>query len=95
MVCSCISSKGAENLAFIDTTMDVQQYLHILKTNLKRIANKFGFMQENKPRFKFYKDNNPKHRSNTVRMWLLYNCGKVIGTPVQGSNLNRIKNLWV
>ena len=54
----------------------------------------FGFMQDNKPRFKFYKHNDPKHRSNMVRMWLPYNCGKVIDTPFH-SDLNPIENLWV
>ena len=36
MVCDCISSKGVGDLAFIDTAMDVQQYLDILMTNLKK-----------------------------------------------------------
>ena len=63
MVCDCISSKGVANTVFLDTTMDAQQYLEILKANLKISANKFSFMQENKPRFKFYQDNDPKHRS--------------------------------
>ena len=93
MVCGCISSKGVGDLALINTTMDAQQYLDILKTNLIRNSNKFGFMQEIKPRFKFYQDNDPKHRLNMVRMWLPYNCGKVIDTPVQSSDLNPIENL--
>ena len=64
MVCGCISSKGVGDPVFIDTAIDSQLYLDILKTNLKRSANKFGFMRENKPRFKFYQDYDPKHRSN-------------------------------
>ena len=55
--------------------MDSQQYLDIFKTTLKKSGNNFGFMQENKQRFKFYQDNDPKHKSNMVRMWLPYNCG--------------------
>ena len=70
MVCGCMWSKGVGDSAFIDTIVDAQQYLDILKMNLKRSPNKFGFMQENKPRFKFYKDNDPKHRSNKIRRWL-------------------------
>ena len=72
MVCDCISSKGVVDLTFIDTTMDTQQYMDILKMNLKRRANKFTIMQENKSRFKFDQDNDPKHRPNMVRMWLPY-----------------------
>ena len=30
-----------------------------------------------------------------VRMWLPYNCSKVVDTPVQSSDLNHIENLWV
>ena len=93
MVCACISSKVVRDSDFIHTTIDPQQYLDILKTNLKISSNKFGFMQENKPGFKFYQDKYPKHRSNMVRMWLTYNCGKVIDTPVLGSDLNPIENL--
>ena len=92
MVCACISSKGEGDLAFIAITM-VAQYFDILKTNLKRSANKFDFKLENKLRFKFYLDNDPKRRSNMLRMWLPYNCDKVIDTPVQGSDLNPIENL--
>ena len=50
-------------------------------------------MHENKPRFKFYQNNEPKNRSNMERMWLLYNCSKVIGTTVQCSDLNPIENV--
>ena len=52
-------------------------------------------MQENKARFKFCLDNDPQHRSSMLRMWLPYNCVKVISTPIQGSHLNPIENLRV
>lgn len=95
MIWGCISSKGVGDLAFIDTTMDAEHYLNILKTNLTGSARNFGLMRENKPLFKFYQDNDPKHKSHVVRMWLLYNCGKVIDTPAQSPDLNPIENLWV
>ena len=61
MVCGCISSKGLGELALIDITMDAQQYLNTLKTNLKRSTNKNRILCK-KTRFKFYQDNDPKHR---------------------------------
>lgn len=95
MIWGCISSKGVGDLAFIETTMDAQQYLDILKKHLVTSAMNFGFIRDNKPHFKFYQDNDPKHKSHIVRMWLLYNCGKVLDTPAQSPDLNPIENLWV
>lgn len=95
MVWGCISSRGVGELAFIDTTMDAQHYLSILKSHLINSANKFGFISNNKPHFKFYQDNDPKHKAHMVRMWLLYNCGKVMDAPAQSPDLNPIENLWV
>lgn len=94
MVWGCISSKGVGELAFIEDTMDAKQYLNILKTKLRSSAAKFGFISNNKPHFKFYQDNDPKHKAYNVRMWLLYNCGKVLDTPAQSPDLNPIENLW-
>ena len=37
--CGCISSKGVGDLGFVDPKMDLQQYLNILKTNLKGSTN--------------------------------------------------------
>ncbi|XP_068085167.1 phospholipase B1, membrane-associated-like [Anabrus simplex] len=48
----------------------------------------------NKSTFKFYQDNNPKHKSYLVREWLLYNCPKVLETPPQSPDLNPIGNMW-
>lgn len=95
MVWGCISSKGVGELAFIETTMDAGKYLSILKCHLVNSARKFGFIKDNKPVFKFYQDNDPKHKFQMVKLWLLYNCGKVIDTPPQSPDLNPIENLWV
>lgn len=95
MIWGCISSQRVGNLAFIDSTMDAHQNLNILRTHLRISAQKFGFIRDNRPQFKFYQDNDPKHKSHMVRMWLLYNCGHVIDTPVQSPDLNPIENLWV
>lgn len=51
----------------------------------------FRYIIDDKPHFKFYQDNDPKHKSHKVRMWLLYNCGKVEDTPGQSLDLNPIE----
>jgi len=94
MIWGCISSRGVGDLAFIENTMNAQQYLQILKTHLKASAENFGLITDNRPKFKFYQDNDPKHKELNVRTWLLYNCGKVIDTPPQSPDLNPIENLW-
>lgn len=94
MIWGCISSRGVGNLAFIESTIDAQQYLQILKSNLRPSAEKFGLIVDNMPKFQFYQDNDPKHKEHNVRTWLLYNCGKVIDTPPQSPDLNPIENLW-
>lgn len=90
MVWGCMSAKGVGNLVFIDGIMDQNVYLKILKENLKESASKMGLGK----RFKFYQDNDPKHKAQNVRLWLLYNCSKVIDTPPQSPDINPIENLW-
>jgi len=65
--------------------MNAEQFLNILKCNLTSSAKKFGFNKNNGPDFKFYHDNDLKHKALNVRNWLVYNCGKVID----------IENFWV
>lgn len=54
-------------------------YIDILKENLHASAEKLSVRQT----FKMYQDNDPKHRRGDTRIWLLYNCPKVIDTPSQ------------
>jgi len=44
--------------------------------------------------FKFYQDNDPKHKSRIVQEYLLYNCPKVLHPPSQSPDLNPTENLW-
>lgn len=90
MVWGCISAKGVGNLVFIDGIMNKESYLNILKENLRQSAERMGILQT----FKFYQDNDPKHKAHIVREWLPYNCPKVIQTPPQSPDLNPIENLW-
>lgn len=77
MIWGCISIRGVGNIAFIENTMDVKQYLQILKTNLKSSAEKFGLITDNMAKFKFYQDNDPKHRVQceslgALQLWKSY-----------------------
>ena len=40
-------------------------------------------------------DNDPKHKIYLCKSWLLYDCTKVIDTPVQGPDIKPIDNLWL
>ncbi|KAH8321108.1 hypothetical protein KR074_007545, partial [Drosophila pseudoananassae] len=76
MIWGCISSKGVGEIAFIENTINAEQYLRILKKHLTPSAKKFGFYADEKPTFKFCQDNNPKYKAHNVKNWLLYNTGK-------------------
>lgn len=90
MVWGCFSKKGVGQLAFIDGNMDANMYIDILRENLHRSAEKLGIRRT----FKFYQDNDPKHKAHITREWLLYNCPKVLETPPQSPDINPIENLW-
>ena len=85
MVWGCMSAAGTGNLVFIDTVMDQNVYLNILKENLKQSALKLGMPSV---------DNDPKHTAYKVKEWLLYNVPKQLKTPPQSPDMNPIKNLW-
>lgn len=90
MVWGAISYNGIGNLVFINTIMNKDEYLKILKENLLQSAEKLGIKED----FYFYQDNDPKHKAWDVRNWLLYNCPHVIETPPQSPDLNVIEHVW-
>lgn len=90
MVWGCMSGAGVGNLQFIDVNMDRFVYLQILKDNLADSARKLG-LSEN---WYFQQDNDPKHTSEVVKLWLLYNVPKQLHSPPQSPDLNPIEHLW-
>ena len=45
-------------------------------------------------RFKFYQDNDPKHKARFVQEFLYYTCANVLQPSPQSPDLNPIENLW-
>ncbi|EGI65925.1 Transposable element Tcb2 transposase, partial [Acromyrmex echinatior] len=70
--------------------LDKNKYLSILKDNLIKSTNNMNIRGS----FKFYQDNDPKHKSRILQEYLLYNCPKVLHSSPQSPDLNPIENLW-
>lgn len=48
--------------------------LKILKDNLLQCVEKLGIHQD----FRYYQDNEPKHKSAIVKTWLIWNCPQLM-----------------
>ncbi|GBM54333.1 Transposable element Tc1 transposase [Araneus ventricosus] len=90
MVWECFAASGMGNLVFIENYMGQYKYINILKENLKISAQKLRIPNT----FNLYQDNDSKHTGLNVRLWLLYNCPKVVKTPPYSPDLNPFENVW-
>ena len=74
MVWGCISSKGVGVISILDEIMTKEAYLVILKNEVIASIKKFDFIgpvNPNKFNYKYYQDNDPKHKSCLCKSWLL------------------------
>ncbi|GFX29221.1 transposable element Tc1 transposase [Trichonephila clavipes] len=85
-----MAASGVGNIVVINGILNHLYAIQILKENLRASAEKLGI----KEGYQFYQDNNPKHSAQNTRLWLLYNCPKVIKTSAQSPDLNPIEHLW-
>ena len=64
-VWGCMSSSGVGRIHLVDGLMDSQQYVNILKKNLRPSVLKLGLGR----RYTFQQDNDPKHTSKLTKKW--------------------------
>ncbi len=91
MVWGCFSASGVGNLVFIESTLNKEGYLKILRDSVLQSAEKMGLAHH----FKFWQDNDLKRKSRLCQEWLLYRVLHSITLPLPNSpDLNPIENLW-
>lgn len=90
MVWGAMGAGGVGDLVFVETTMNKEQYLQILRDHLKSSARKIGISGD----FSLVQDNDPKHASHLVKNWLIYNIKSTLPHPPQSPDLNPIEHLW-
>ena len=89
MVWGAKGTNGVGNLVFFDGKMNKMDYLNILKSNYVESAQKFHISDE----FYIVQDNDPKHKSEILKTWLLYHAKKVLPHPPKSLDLCPLKHL--
>ncbi len=65
------------NLVFIEGALNKEGYLKIFRDNVLQSAEKMGLGDH----FKFWQDNDPKHKSRLCQEWPLYRVPHSITPP--------------
>lgn len=86
-----ITSAGAGPLVTIETTMDTNKYIEVLRENLEVTASLLRIDKEN---ILFQQDNAPYHKSNGALSYLQESGYKVLPWPPYSPDLSIIETVW-
>ncbi|GFV85575.1 transposable element Tcb1 transposase [Trichonephila clavipes] len=88
MVWGCVASNGVGKWKYIESIMNKYDYFDVPK-KLMESATELSLGST----FRFQRDSDPKHTTEIVMLWLLYNVPNRLYTPSQTPDLNPIEHL--